>query len=121
MIDIVEQLWRVGQGRLAQQAHDFARPVSLTDYVLTIAPGDRIDESLCRQLGEALGQAKGRPFRVVTGEGDALPSLLEREQQIEAERKAAILETPVVKATFEHFPDAKLLSDMPQDNRKAAS
>jgi DNA polymerase-3 subunit gamma/tau len=46
---------------------------------------------------------------VATKDGAAQPSLLQQEQAQAAEARQHILDTPLVKAAFEAFPDAELI------------
>ncbi len=119
--DVVEMLWRAGKGRLAQQTHDHVRPVAITADSLTIARGDRIDDALCRELAEALGKVSQHRWTVAIGDGEGEPSLLERERIAAAQKEAEIKELPVVKAAFDHFPEARLLPPTEQQDRKSAS
>ncbi|NCP12304.1 MAG: DNA polymerase III subunit gamma/tau [Sphingomonadales bacterium] len=121
LTDIVELLWRAGQGRLAQQAHDFVRPIAIAADGMTIAGSERADDALCRALAEALSKAMGRRWTVAIGDAPGEPSLLEREQAAAARKQAEIMEIPVVKAAFDHFPGARLLTPQPASDRKAAS
>ncbi len=119
--DIVEMLWRAGKGRLAQQTHDHVRPVSITTDRLVIARGDRVDDELCRDLAAALGKVSQHRWTVTIGDGEGEPSLLEREHAAKAQREAEIKALPVVKAAFDHFPEAQLLPPLEQQDRKSAS
>ena len=121
LADVVEMLWRAGKGRLAQQTHDHVRPVAITADSLTIARGERIDDALCRELAEALGKVSQHRWSVTIGEGDGEPSLLEHERIAAAQKEAEIKELPVVKAAFDHFPEARLLPPTEQQDRKSAS
>jgi len=119
--DIVEMLWRAGKGRLAQQTHDHVRPVSITTDRLVIARGDRVDDELCRDLVDALGKVSQHRWTVTIGDDEGEPSLLEREHAAKAQREAEIKALPVVKAAFDHFPEAQLLPPLEQQDRKSAS
>ncbi len=119
--DVVEMLWRAGKGRLAQQTHDHVRPIEIATDRLVIARGDRIDDELCRDLVDALGKVSQHRWTVTIGDGDGEPSLLEREHAAKARREAEIKALPVVKAAFDHFPEAQLLPPLEPQDRKSAS
>ncbi|GAB5488694.1 MAG: DNA polymerase III subunit gamma/tau [Parasphingorhabdus sp.] len=70
-----------------------------------------ISEGDIRKIADALKQKTGRQWEIREGHGNAKPSIAEQgEQAYEAERQA-ILNTPLVKAAMEAFPDAKLLDE----------
>ncbi|WP_417621692.1 DNA polymerase III subunit gamma/tau [Parasphingorhabdus sp.] len=85
-------------------------------------PARPIADSDIRKICDALQQETGVSWQISEGPGEAQPSLAEQEQQaIDAERQA-ILDTPLVKAAFDAFPDAQLLDEddpLPQESRSA--
>ncbi|MEO1044515.1 MAG: DNA polymerase III subunit gamma/tau [Pseudomonadota bacterium] len=107
-VDIIQGLDRQGDLRLAQILHDQLR---LVHY----APG-RIFYQLAREVGpafdaelrDALLRLTGQRWQVEKGEGNAQPSIREQELAAAEARKASILQTPLVQAALEAFPDAEL-------------
>jgi DNA polymerase-3 subunit gamma/tau len=65
-------------------------------------------EAFLRTLRDATSAIFGEKWRVALAEGEAQPTLREKEMAAEAELKQKVLEMPVVKAAFEAFPDAEL-------------
>ena len=68
-----------------------------------------VAQNFIPDLRDALQKITGTRWDITEGEGEAAPSLLEIERaEAEAGRKA-ILNSPLVKAAFDAFPDAELL------------
>ena len=116
---LVDLLGKGGKPLLAQQLHDFVglqryAPPELAVKPLKPMPGDFI-----RDLTAALRTLTGTVWTVGTDEGDAQPSLLEQERAVEEAAKQAILDTPLVKAAFEAFPDAELIDYSATEQRSA--
>lgn len=81
----------------------FAAPVIEYQPARPIAPSD------LKKITEVLKDATGTVWTIKEGQGKAQPSMTE---QVQIDRDAAtqaILDTPLVKAAFEAFPDAELL------------
>ena len=98
------------------------RLISLDAPNVIYQPVRAIGDSDIRKITEALRQETGRDWKFTVGQGEAQPSLVEREQQIRDAERQAILDAPLVKAAFEAFPDAVLLEDedsRPQESRSA--
>ena len=98
------------------------RLISLDAPNVIYQPVRAIGDSDIRKITEALRQETGRDWKFTEGQGEAQPSLVEREQQIRDAERQAILDAPLVKAAFEAFPDAVLLEDedsRPQESRSA--
>ena len=106
---VIELLWERKKGQMADHLHDcvglvrFAPPVIELRLTRPWAMGD-----YCRQLADELKAATGASWRISQSDGPAQPTILEQEQQRQASERAAILETPVVKAAMTAFPDADL-------------
>jgi DNA polymerase-3 subunit gamma/tau len=76
-------------------------------------------ESFVRTLRDATDAIFGQKWRVAMSDGPALPTLREQEQAAEAELKRKVLESPLVKAAFEAFPEAEL-SGFTLDEQRSA-
>ena len=96
--------------RLALQLHDDVGLVRYDPPILAIKPLKPLPGEFQRDLIAALRTATGVIWSVDLSEGDAEPSLLQQEQAAEAAARQAILDTPLVKAAFEAFPEAELVS-----------
>ncbi len=76
-------------------------------------------ESFVRTLRDATDAIFGQKWRVAMSDGPALPTLREQEQAAEAELKQKVLESPLVKAAFEAFPEAELTGFTLDEQRSA--
>jgi DNA polymerase-3 subunit gamma/tau len=97
-----------GKFLIAGQVRDCVRLISLTPPDLIFAPHPSLSDDFPKTLEQALYQITQTRWSVRRGEGSAEPTMLEREQADRAAGRAAILETPVVKAAMAAFPDAEL-------------
>ncbi len=98
------------------------RLISLDPPNVVYQPVRVIGDSDIRKIIDALRQETGQDWKFTEGQGEAQPSLVEREQQKRDAERQAILDAPLVKAAFEAFPDAVLLEDedpRPQESRSA--
>ncbi|GAA0483774.1 DNA polymerase III subunit gamma/tau [Parasphingorhabdus litoris] len=64
-----------------------------------------------RKIADALKENTGTAWTIEEGQGDAKPSISEQAQLDQEAATQAILDTPLVKAAFEAFPDAELLEN----------
>jgi DNA polymerase-3 subunit gamma/tau len=115
--DLVELLGKGGKPLLAQQLHDFVGLQRYAPPELAVKPLKPMGSDFFRDLSAALKTLTGTVWTVTTDEGDAAPSLLQQEQAAEAAARQAILDTPLVKAAFEAFPEAELISYSPAEAR----
>ena len=97
-----------GKFLIAGQVRDCVRPLRYAPPELLFAPHPSLPDDFPRTLEQALHQVTQQRWQVRRGEGTGEPTLLEREQAERAAGRAAILETPVVKAAMAAFPDAEL-------------
>jgi DNA polymerase III subunit gamma/tau len=105
--------------RLALHLHD---DVGLIDYappVLRLRPLKPLQGEFTRDLVAALRNLTGVVWQVELSEGAAAPSLLEQEKASEAAARQAILDSPIVKAAFDAFPEAELIEYSPSRERSA--
>ena len=107
---LVELLGKGGKPLLAQQLHDFVGLQRYAPPELDLKPLKPMGSDFFRDLAAALKTLTGTVWTVAAGEGEAQPSLLQQEQAREESARQAILDTPMVKAAFEAFPDAELIS-----------
>jgi DNA polymerase-3 subunit gamma/tau len=98
-----------GKPHLAQQLHDFVGLVRYQPPELVIRPTKPLSGDLARDVAAALKSITGTLWQVQTADGPAEPTLLEQEKMEAEKLRQAVLETPVVKAAFEAFPDAELV------------
>ncbi len=98
------------------------RVVSFDPPNIVYQPARAIADIDIRKIADALKQETGREWKITEGPGEAQPSMAEQERQAEEAERQAILDSPLVKAAFEAFPDAQLLENddpLPQESRSA--
>jgi len=103
MVDLVE---RAGEHLLAQQLRDDVGLVRYAAPVMAIRPSRPFDT---RKLAQVLKTATGEAWIVTTEDAVAQPSLREQELAAEAAARDAVLAQPLVRAIFEHFPQAEMI------------
>jgi len=108
-VALIELLNTGGKMHMAQQLHDYAGLVSYTAGDLAIRPVKPLPGEFTRDLAAALKALTDIAWDVRISDATAQPSLLQQDQAREAEAKARILATPIVKATLEAFPEAELI------------
>lgn len=106
---LIEYLAENGRAHMAQQLHDYAGLIDYAPGVLTFRPVKPLPSDFARDLAASLKALTGLAWDVATKDGAAQPSLLQQEQAQAAEARQHILDTPLVKAAFEAFPDAELI------------
>jgi DNA polymerase III subunit gamma/tau len=107
---LVELLGKGGKPLLAQQLHDFVGLQRYAPPELSVRPLKPMGSDFFRDLAAALKTLTGTVWTVGTDENEAQPSLLQQAQASEEAARQAILDTPLVKAAFEAFPEAELIS-----------
>jgi DNA polymerase III subunit gamma/tau len=117
---LVELLGKGGKPLLAQQLHDFVGLQLYAPPELAVKPLKPMGSEFFRDLAAALKTLTGTVWTVRTDDGDAQPSLLDQERAVEAAARQAILDTPMVKAAFEAFPDAELIDYRAAEERSAS-
>jgi DNA polymerase-3 subunit gamma/tau len=76
-------------------------------------------EAFLRTLRDATDTIFGQKWQVALSDGPAQPTLREQEQAAEAELKRQVLESPLVKAALEAFPEAELTGFTLDEQRSA--
>ncbi|TWJ09722.1 DNA polymerase III subunit gamma/tau [Altererythrobacter ishigakiensis] len=109
--DLVQQVDDAGQLRIAQIMRDWIRVIELVPNKLIYSIKDGLGEDPGAELRDCLFRVTGDRWQVERGEGDAAPTLREQDEATKLAKEQEIREHPMVKATFEAFPDAELLSD----------
>ncbi|MBO6945674.1 DNA polymerase III subunit gamma/tau [Altererythrobacter sp.] len=109
--DLVQQVDDAGQLRIAQIMRDWIRVIELVPNKLVYSIRDGLGEDPGAELRDCLFRVTGDRWQVERGEGDAAHTLREQDEATKLAKEQEIREHPMVKATFEAFPDAELLSD----------
>jgi DNA polymerase III subunit gamma/tau len=110
--EFVETLESAGKRVLADQLRREFGLVRFEESVVTLRPlRPQPDPQYATKLNLAVRDVLGGDWRVAIEEAAAEPSLAEQEQQREADARAAILATPLVRAALEQFPEAELLEN----------
>ena len=104
---LVQLLSENSKAHLAQQLHDYVRVVRYEPPSLVV----RLTKPLAdfnRDLASALKALTGTNWTVETSGEEGEPTLLEQEKAEADKLRQEVLDTPIVKAAFEAFPDAEL-------------
>ncbi len=105
---LVDRLDEHGSIALAAKLRHGARVVSYDPPALVLGGSRPISADTLADLNATLKAATGQAWRVSIADGPGEPTLNEREKSAEATAKAAILESPMIKAALDAFPDAEL-------------
>jgi DNA polymerase-3 subunit gamma/tau len=116
---LVRALEQGGKAHLAQQLHDYVGLVRYAPPELVIRPAKPLAGDFLRELGAALKALTGTQWQVSASDGEAVASLLDQEKDAADRLRADVLETPIVKAAFEAFPDAELAGFKIEEQRSA--
>ncbi len=87
------------------------RIISFSAPVIEYQSARPIAASDLKKITDALKDATGTVWTIEEGQGEAKPSISEQAQLDQDAATQAILDTPLVKAAFEAFPDAELLEN----------
>jgi DNA polymerase-3 subunit gamma/tau len=105
--ELVAFLEKQGEHTLAVKMTRSASVIRFEAPELVLSSSRPLPVDLIRDLNVELRRLTGRTWKVTSEDAQGAPTIRE---EMEAERnamRAAILETPVVKAAFEAFPDAE--------------
>lgn len=106
---LVEQVENTGQLRAAQIMRDRVRVIDLGANHLVFEQADDLRENPVPDLREALHGLTGKHWQVERGKGKAQPTLREAEEALAQAAEERLRAHPLVRATFEAFPDAELI------------
>jgi DNA polymerase-3 subunit gamma/tau len=117
--DLVESLATGGKPYLAQQLHDYCGLVRYVPPQLVLRPTKPLSGDFIRDLAAALKALTGATWQVEASDVRAEPTLLEQEQMAAENVRQSVLDSPMVKAALEAFPDAELAGYTLDDQRSA--
>jgi len=106
---------------LALQFHDHARVAKLAGTELLIAETEKLKPEFFTNLVAALKDLTGERWTVGTVRAGGAPSMRDRELAEEDAARAAILDSALVRAAREAFPDAELIGYSARQPRSLAS
>jgi DNA polymerase-3 subunit gamma/tau len=104
-----DELVRCNHHLIAQRLHDFVGLVRYAPPDLVVRRTGPLPADFARDLAAALKTINGTTWEVTFAEGTSEPSLLDQERAAEAALRDEILGSPIVRASFEAFPDAELI------------
>ncbi|TPG12113.1 DNA polymerase III subunit gamma/tau [Sphingomonas oligophenolica] len=105
---LVDRLEEHGAIALAAKMRHGARVVSYEPLALVLSGSRPISADTLADLNATLKAATGQGWRVSIADSPGDPTINEAEKSAEAMAKAAILESPMIKAALNAFPDAEL-------------
>ncbi|MDB5688514.1 MAG: polymerase subunit gamma/tau, partial [Sphingomonas bacterium] len=94
---------------IAQRLHDFVGLVRYAPPDLVVRRTGPLPADFARDLAATLKAISGATWEVTFTEGTSEPSLLDQERALETAARDEILGSPIVRASFEAFPDAELI------------
>lgn len=112
--ELVERVDKGGQLRVAQVMRDRVRVIELAPERLIYEQADTFPDDPAPDIRDALFKLTGKRWQVETaqvepGHSKAQPSLREQAEAAADAAREKVLSDPLVKATFEAFPDAELI------------
>ncbi len=116
---LIDALAHNGSAHVAQQLHDFVGLIAYAPPELAIRPTKPLPGDFARELAAALKSVTGTAWQVRIADEPAALSLLDQEKANEQRLREEVLDSPVVKAALEAFPDAELVSYASDAKRSA--
>jgi DNA polymerase-3 subunit gamma/tau len=104
-----DALVRANHHLLAQRLHDFVGLVRYAPPDLVIRRTGPLPAEFARDLAAALKATTAASWEVTFADGTSEPSLLDQERAAEAAIRDSILDSPIVRAAREAFPEAELI------------
>jgi len=105
---LVKLLWDADKNIVADEMEHLVRPVRYAPPELDFQPVGPMDRETIERIKSAIDLVTSARWQLTIAQGEVQPSLAERKHKAESDAKAAILDTPVMKAAKEAFPDAEL-------------
>jgi len=117
--ELIKAIEAGGKAHIAQQLHDFVGLVRYEPPELDIRPSKPLAGDFLRDLAALLKTLTGTAWQVRASDHEAAPSLLDQEREAADTLRREVLETPLVKAAFEAFPEAELAGFRLDEQRSA--
>jgi DNA polymerase III subunit gamma/tau len=118
---LIRLLGANGHVMLESTLHDVVRVIDYAPPNLVYQLAGPVMPGFEAQLRDALMQVTGTRWELEARVGEAPPTLLEVQQQAEADAQRVILESPLVKAALAAFPDATLLPPEEVHEKRSAT
>jgi len=109
---LIASLETKGAHALAAKLRHGASVVRYDPPALVLSGARPLSADTLADLATTLRSATGKPWKITIEDVHGAPTLRETEKAADETARAAILASPVVRAAFEHFPDA-VLEDWP--------
>jgi DNA polymerase-3 subunit gamma/tau len=106
--EIIAVIEKSGEFGLAVKLERSASVISIAPPELVLSSARPLPTDMVRDLTTELKNATGRAWKVTTEDAPGAPTIKERRGEAREGIRADILNSPVVKAAFEAFPDAVL-------------
>ncbi|WP_375427741.1 DNA polymerase III subunit gamma/tau [uncultured Sphingomonas sp.] len=106
---LVALLEGAGEHALAARLTHSASVVRYVPPELVLSSARPLPPDLSKELGEALRRVTDRTWRVLVEDVAGRPTLREQAKDAEEAERRAVLDSPLVKAAFEAFPEAELI------------
>ena len=107
-----------GETILANHLMDDVHPVRFEPGRIEIRVREAAPANLAPRFGAILEQACGSRWVIAISQEEGAPTLRAEAQREEAEKRAAVLQHPLVKAALETFPGAELVARRERDRPK---
>jgi len=117
--ELVKAMEREGRAHLAQQLHDYVGLIRYAPPELAVRPLKPMAGDFARDLAAALKSVSGSVWQVRVADEASEPSLLEQEKAEGERLRQEVLDSPLVKAAFEAFPEAELAGYAIDERRNA--
>ncbi len=117
---LLRMLGSRGHVMLESTLHDVMRVIDYAPPLLAYQLAGPVMPGFETQLRDALMQVTGQRWDLEMRAGDAPPTLLETERAQEEAVRREILESPLVKAAFDAFPDARILPSEDIEQKRSA-
>jgi DNA polymerase-3 subunit gamma/tau len=108
---LVERIDHKGLMTIATKMRLQVRVVDLAPGRLAYALAPGFSEDISPELRDGLLQLTGERWLVELVEAEGAPTLVEVQETLKADQERRIMETPIVKAAFEAFPEAELVDE----------
>ncbi len=115
---LVGMLEGAGEHALAARLTHHASVVSYAAPELVLSGARPLSPDLLKELAEALRRVTDRTWRVTVEDAPGAPTLREQAKVAEEAERRAVLDSPLVKAAFDAFPEAELVEWTPHRSSK---